>query len=54
MHLDCGTLSDFSFFHVSVFSKFSDVNVHCFCRKKKKESKGEEKKNMEYNTGDIL
>ena len=31
IHLDCGTLGDFSFFFVSVFLKFSDTNLHDFC-----------------------
>ena len=35
IYLDCGALGDFSFFFVSVFFKFSDMNLHdCGCWKK--------------------
>lgn len=31
IHLDCGSLGDFSFFFVSVFFKVSDMNLRYFC-----------------------
>lgn len=41
IHLDCGALGDFSFFFVSVFFKFSDMNLHDFCCWKKASKEGD-------------
>lgn len=40
IHLDCGSLGDFSFFFVSVFFKVSDMNLRYFCCQKKESKEG--------------